>query len=239
MPEPASAPPTLSQESVHDSTEQVLREGRGAKPAVVVIRQGGRRAVVKDFSAAPWAIRQTYGRWLVGRECRIYRRLADTPGVPAFRGRLGPFAFAVDYVEGRTLKDTERADLRPEVFERLDQVFDAIHRRGVVHLDSHQKTNILLASDGQVYLLDFATALYLGTGALGQRLLVPLFGRPDRWGVLKLKARYCPNALTTAERRRLTWGERLAWLWPPQWVRALAKRWRRARRQRAERQAGS
>jgi hypothetical protein len=190
--------------------------------------------VVKDFSAAPWAIRHTYGRWLVGRECRIYRRLADTPGVPAFRGRLGPFAFAVDYVEGRTLKDADRAEMRPEVFDRLGRLFDAIHRRGVVHLDSHQKTNILLAPGGRVYLLDFATALYLGTGWLGRRVLVPLFGRPDRWGVLKLKARYCPDALTDAERRRLARAERLIGLWPPQWVRALAKRRRRRAQRRTE-----
>ncbi len=234
MSESSSAPPPLSRDPLSRGTERVLREGRGAKPAVVVIRQGGRRAVVKDFSTAPWLIRQTYGRWLVGRECRIYRHLDDTPGVPAFRGRLGPFAFAVDYVEGQTLKDLPRAEMRPEIFDRLDRLFDAIHRRGVVHLDSHQKTNILLAADGGVYLLDFATALYLGTGWLGQRLLVPLLGRPDRWGVLKLKARYCPDALTSGERRRLARARFLIGLWPPQWFRWLAKRWRRARREHRE-----
>lgn len=235
MAEPRPSHEPLSRQSLERCTEAVLRHASGVKPAIVLVRAAGRRAVVKDFAANPWLVRQTYGRWLVGRETRIYARLDGVDGVPVFRGRLDAYAFVVDYIDGKTLKVLDADEIPALAFDRLAGVFDQIHARGVVHLDSHQKTNILLSPDGRPYLLDFATALRLGTGWLGRRLLVPLLGRPDYWGVLKLKARYCPEALTDRERRRLRRGEALAWLWPPQWFRWLAKRLRHPRRRRKRR----
>ena len=230
MPHRTTDSPALRREDLPRLVLRVLRPATRVKPALLLVRAAERRLVVKDFSPAAWLVRHTYGRWLVRRECRIYARLAGVDGVPAFRGRLDPFAFAVDHVEGATLKDVPARDIPADAFERLRAVFGRIHGRGVVHLDSHQKTNIMLSPDGRVHLLDFATALYLGRGWLARRVLVPLLGRPDSWGVLKLKARYCPDALTHSERRRLRRAEALAWLWPPQWFRWLGKCLRRPRR---------
>ena len=223
MPHRTTDSPALRREDLPRLVLRVLRPATRVKPALLLVRAAERRLVVKDFSPAAWLVR---------RECRIYARLAGVEGVPAFRGRLDPFAFAVDHVDGATLKAVPGRDVPPDTFERLRAVFGRIHGRGVVHLDSHQKTNIMLSPDGRVHLLDFATALYLGRGWLARRVLVPLLGRPDSWGVLKLKARYCPDALTAAERRRLRRAEALAWFWPPQWFRWLAKCLRRPRRRR-------
>jgi len=225
--DPQPQAPPLTRATLAQSTAAVLRAATRTKPAILLVRDGTRRLVVKDFAPTAWHTRAVYGRWVIGHETRIYARLAGVEGVPAFHRRLDTYALAVEYVEGETLKDLSRQEIETAVFDRLAELFDRLHARGVVHLDSHQKTNILLTPDGRPYLLDFATALYLGRGWFGQRVLLPLFGGPDRWGILKLKNRYHPAALTEAERRRLHRGRITNWLWPPQWFRALGRLYRR------------
>lgn len=221
----------LSRSELASCTERVLRRGRGAKPAILLVGWGGRRLIVKDFAQAPWLVRNLYGRWIVGNEARIYARLEGVQGVPAFRGRVDAFAFAVDYVDASSLKARPRRSLPAAVFDRLGELQAALHRRGVVHLDAHQRKNILLTADGQPWLVDFATSLYLGTGWVGRKLLVPLLAPADRVGLQKLKARYCAERLPRVERRahRLRWA--LGWLWPH----TLLRRVRRALRRRARR----
>ena len=225
MPADAETPP-LSRETLAASTERVLRRGAGAKPAILLARWAGRQVIVKDFSRNSWFVRHLYGRWLVARETRVYARLGGVPGVPAFRGRLDALAFAVDRIEGATLKALPHRLITVQAFDELADLLDCLHERGVIHLDCHQKTNVVLSPDGRPHLVDFATALWVGTNWLSRRLLVPLLGRADRWGLLKLKARYHPEALTVDEIRRLRLTRMLAWLWPPALVRRLW-RWRR------------
>ena len=203
--------------------EQVLRPATRVKPAILLVRWGGRRVVVKDFSQNGWLLRNLYGRYIVAHECRVYRQLDGVEGVPSFHGRIGAYAFAVDYIEGTTLKQLGYANVPPAAFDLLARVFEELHRRGIVHLDAHQKTNVLVDGEGRPYLMDFATAICLGGGWLARRVLVPLLGRADWRGFLKLKARYCPEALTDAERRRwrLIWA--LGWLWPHTLLRRLLR----------------
>lgn len=229
----------LSRADLAQCVERVLRPARRAKPAILLVRCAGRRLAVKDFSQNPWLLRELYGRYVVARECRVYRALGGVAGVPPFYGRVDAYAFAVGYIEATTLKRLDREGVPACAFDRLQRLFAALHRRGVVHLDAHQKTNVLVDAGGEPYLMDFATALCLGRGWLARRVLVPLFGRADWRGFLKLKARYCPEALTRAERRRWRWIQALGWLWPPTLVRRLrrGRRRRRKRRQRLDREA--
>jgi hypothetical protein len=145
----------------------------------------------------------------------------------------------VDYIEGTTLKRLGRRRVPARVFQRLERLFEDVHRRGVVHLDAHQRTNVLVDEAGEPYLMDFATAFCLGRGWLARTVVVPLLARADWRGFLKLKARYCPEALTHSERRRWRWVHALGWLWPPTLVRRVRRqrRRRRKRRQRLDRQA--
>ncbi|NQT85317.1 hypothetical protein HQ560_01045 [bacterium] len=197
-------------------------------------RVDGRLAVVKDFSKAPWLVRHTYGRWLAARESRIYARLAGVEGVPALVGRVDGFAFAIEFVEAASLKEIPHCQIGPDVFESLERVLAGVHAAGVVHLDCHQKKNVLVTAEGRVYVVDFATSLFLGRNVLSRRVLVPLLARADRWGLLKLKRRYCPDALTPEETRELRWSEWLGWLWLPSLIRRLLP-WRRTRRHARER----
>jgi len=229
MPAPTADNPAVRRDHLADSTERVLRPASGAKPAILLVRIGGRQAIVKDFSRNAWLLRNIYGRWIVAHESRIYSHLDGVEGVPAFRGRLDAFAFATDFVGGRTLKALRRRSLGSEVFDRLAALHRALHSRGVVHLDSHQKRNILLAADGQPCLVDFATALYLGSGWLSRRVLVPLFAWADRLGLHKLKVRYCADAPKPAEARRGRLLYAIGWLWPYTAGRRLRRIWRRRR----------
>jgi hypothetical protein len=227
MPSASTQTGPLSRENLAACTQRVLRPASGAKPAILLARSEGRLVVVKDFAHNFWLLRHLYGRWVVAHETKIYGRLGGVDGVPAFRGRLDAFAFAVDFVGGSTLKELPRKSVATDAFERLAALHREIHARGVVHLDSHQKKNILLTDDGHVHLVDFATSLYVGTGWLGRTVLVPLLGRADRLGLHKLRGRYGAEDPTPEEarRRRLVWT--LECLWPPTALRRLRRRWRK------------
>jgi len=228
MPSPDSGSPVLTRGELVANTLRVVRPASGAKPAIILAQAGDHRVIVKDFAPCQWLMRSLYGRWVVGHETAIYQRLVGVEGVPAFRGRLDAFAFATDFVGGATLKEMRRKSVDADVFEQLDALHDAIHARGVVHLDAHQKKNILVTKDGRVHLVDFASSMYMGSGWLARRVVVPLLGRADRLGVHKLKARYCSQEATRGE----AWKRRVVWmvgnLWPVTAARRLY-RWLRRR----------
>jgi predicted Ser/Thr protein kinase len=216
----------LSRADLASCTEEVLRPCVRAKPAILLVRWGGRRLLVKDFSQNSWLLRHIYGRWIVAHETRIYTCLAGVAGVPAFRGRLDSFAFAVDYIEAPSLKALVRATVPAAVFDRLAALHASLHERGIVHLDSHQCSNILVTPEGDTFLVDFATSLRLGTGWLARKLLLPFFAWADRLGLRKLKARYSAERLPPAEARSHRLMRALGWLWPFTAVRRLRRHWR-------------
>mgnify|MGYP000088415484 CR=1 FL=1 len=223
----------LTRSELPDHTRRVLRGARGAKPSILLVEREGCRLIVKDFAQARWLVRHTYGRWIVANETRIYRHLAGVEGVPAFRGRIDAFAFAVDYVDAADLKSRRRKSLPGTVFDRLAELHAALHERGVVHLDAHQRKNILLTADGRPFLVDFATSLYLGTGWFSRRALIPFLAQADRLGLQKLRARYSADrqAPDEAQRHRVRW--MLGWLWPYTAVRRVKRILRRRARHRA------
>jgi predicted Ser/Thr protein kinase len=223
----------LTRENLAACTERVLRHAAGAKPAILLVRWAGRPLIVKDFSGNGWLLRHIYGRWIVAHETRLYTQLDGVAGVPVFRGRLDAFAFAVDYVEATTLHAHRRKAVPASVFDRIGELQERLHERGVVHLDSHQAKNILVTAAGEPYLIDFATSLYLGSGWLGRHLLVPFFARADRIGLLKVKARHCSEGFRPHEARRHRLLHLLGWFWPHTAIRRLQRR-RRRRLRRAQ-----
>jgi len=229
----ASDERVLTRQALPSCTLDVLRPHSGAKPAILLVQWGGTRLLVKDFARAPWLIRNLYGRWVVANETRIYRRLAGVRGVPAFHARLDRFAFAVEYIDAPSLKKWRKKTLPAAVFDRLAELQARLHERGVVHLDAHQRKNILLADDGQPFVVDFATSLYLGKGWVSRKLLLPFFARADRLGLAKLKARYSAEPPPPFEARRHTLRWAIGWLWPHTAIRRLRRIIRRRRRRAA------
>jgi serine/threonine-protein kinase len=99
------------------------------------------------------------------REARSAARLSH-PGVVAVydQGQDGGFVFlAMEYVQGRTLRDLirQRGRLTPrEALDVLEPVLSALgaaHRAGIVHRDVKPE-NVLLSDDGRVKVADFGLA---------------------------------------------------------------------------------
>jgi serine/threonine protein kinase len=182
----------LSRVNLVGCTRRTLSRGGWGNPDVLLVEVAGHELVVKDFAARAGWLRASFARWITAREVRAYQRLAGLPLVPRFIGSLDPLAFVVEYRPGRILTRS-LADSLPRGFvSELEAGIEAMHARGVAHLDLRHRSNILAGEDGHPVLLDFASAVCL---------------RPDgriSGGLLRLLARFDLRAL---EKWRLRLGD--------------------------------
>ncbi len=100
---------------------------------------------------------QWVGRFLAGHEEAIYAALAGLGGVPRWVERLSPVCYAIEYVEAVPLDHLETPP--PGFFDRLRELFQAVHARGVAYGDANKKSNILVTADGRPVLIDFQISL--------------------------------------------------------------------------------
>lgn len=167
-------------------------------------------------------------------EKAIYGVLAGVPGVPRWVGSLGTTGYAIEYVEARPLDH----DPPPPkgFFERLRTLFDEIHARGVGYCDANKRSNILIGSEGEPFLVDYQIAIrrrddwpwplrQLAEAAF--KYIV----KKDLYHICKHKRRIYPDELTPEEDRlsRRRTGLHLL-------HRKLTKSWRRLRRRFLSRQ---
>jgi len=137
----------------------LLRDGRWANARVMRVRIDGRDWVVKDFAPRAWWVRNTIGRWFVRRELSTLRRLQGIDGVPPDAFRLDAYAIAFGYLDGETLGRVDPARQTPDYFAALEALMQAVHTRGIVHLDTRGTGNVLMRADGAPALIDFQSAL--------------------------------------------------------------------------------
>ena len=100
---------------------------------------------------------QWVGRLLADHEEAIYAALAGLGGVPRWVERLSPVCCAIEYVEAVPLDHLETPP--PGFFDRLRELFQAVHARGVAYGDANKKSNILVTADGRPVLIDFQISL--------------------------------------------------------------------------------
>ena len=168
---------------------EVLSAGHGFQADVLLLETPGGPVVVKDFRNRSWWFARTLGRWLCAREVRAYARLAGLSVVPRMIQRLDAFAFAVEYRPGTLLSRSLRGRTSPGFMAELEQGLEAIHERGVVHLDLRHRSNVLAGDDGHPVILDFASALCLRPGSRRLRWLT----RFDRLALEKWRVRLEPT----------------------------------------------
>jgi hypothetical protein len=191
-----------------------------SKADIVVYRSPRGEFAIKDYAPRPWLVRNTLGRWLVRRECRAYAAAAGAPGLPRFRGRQGPFAFAVDWIDALPLAASAAGEVEPARFDRLLEIVDGLHRRGVALADLNYR-DVLLSDDGSMHVIDLAAAWVLGErpGRVRRRLFEH-FRQADRFSVARLRARFVGEAAATAVAKAdpevLAWhrrARRIKWIW--------------------------
>lgn len=168
---------------------------------VLLTAPDGVKFVMKDWSARPTPIRQTWCTIAARREIKVYEKLRGMAGVPQLISEL-KFGFIMEWLDARPLPRRKMRDiLGLEFFENLEKLVYEMHLRGVAHGDLRRR-NILRGVDGYPRLIDFETAVHAGNAPDGGRVFKSLCVI-DHITVMKIKARYFPENLTADEQNRL------------------------------------
>ncbi len=214
--QPASGHPSICPERI------LIHRGGVFNARIYRIHRPGNPAVVeKDFSEAPWAVRNTVGRFLIWREVRYLRRLSDVGIVPGHVARLSPFCLQEDFCGSKTLRTllqhapdsaSRSGILSVDYFRRLYEGVLEVHRHRVVHLDLHNLRNILVLPGERPILIDWQSAV---STRLLPRPLRRLLEEIDMNGLLKALNKFHPEEMTDAWMKRLHHASivrRLFWL---------------------------
>ncbi len=154
-----------------------------------------RTTIVRDTESAPIWI-GWLARLLLRREARVLAALDDLDGVPELleqtRSRL-----VRSYLAGDPMQTARPDD--PDYYRRAFALLRALHGRNVVHNDLAKEPNLLVREDGSPAFLDFQ----LGWAPRRRGRLFRALAYEDLRHLLKHKRTYCPDALTTRQRRIL------------------------------------
>jgi hypothetical protein len=194
--------PDLTYDQAIANLEKVLIKGGFYKADVFITRDDGRRFVVKDYSRKGFWERNIVGRIVIGREASAYAALSGVAGLPRYYKRLSPFTLAVEYLEGKDLGGFDRGAIKPDMILQFERIVNDLHARGWVHLDLHRRTNILIV-EGNVFVVDLASAFHAGRVPLIGRCLTGLIGLADQLSLIKMKTVFTPELMSVREQRWL------------------------------------
>lgn len=139
----------------------ILHQGRFANAIIFRYRDDSQDIVIKDYSHCSPLIRHTIGRFFIIREAKALRRLQGMSGVTPKKLKLGKLMLAYSYIEGTPLTKlkNQHRKLSPDFFHDMEMMVREMHRRGVVHLDLRNLSNILYGHDGRPYFIDFQSSM--------------------------------------------------------------------------------
>lgn len=186
-----------------------LKRMRIYGPDVRLIERDGQILVEKTYRDRPLPVR-TAGRLLVQWEAFIYGKIQGIRGIPSVVPGSDAYTLTTSFMGGHNLR-TRGIIPHRTYFDRLERLIDDVHSRGVIHLDMRNRRNYGMDDQGEPYLVDFASSIYLP----GKGLLWRLLRGIDRMGYLKVKAKLYPDLLTDNELRDCTRGKTLSRLWLP------------------------
>lgn len=195
---------------------ELLSRGSRFKPAVyrADAPDGSGEVILKDCATVPaWS--RPLARWLMRREARMLGRLHGLEGFPPLRARIDRDSYAVGALAGQAL-DREHVEADPRgLADQLRQRVEAMHARGVYHLDLRQRQNLLVDEEGTLNVVDFGAAL--APWGPARWIFGALLASVDRAAALKYLARYAPQELTEEEARRFLRGLfwRRLWIFSP------------------------
>ncbi|MCE5278320.1 MAG: hypothetical protein ABFD92_20910 [Planctomycetaceae bacterium] len=151
---------------------------------------------------------QALGQWQRGHEQAIYKALAGVAGIPAWVGLVGDWGYAIEFVPGLPLDHVEAPPRG--YFDRMRQLLDDVHARGVAYGDGNKRSNMLVGPHGEPYLIDYQIS-FRRRGDLPWPLRTMIdraadyFMRKDIYHLYKHKRRMCPQELTAEEEELSRW----------------------------------
>ena len=165
----------------------MFHEGERDKADLLLFERDGESLIVKDFKCKPAWVR-TVGRVMISREVRAYEKLGTMPGIPRFAGRVDSHALAIERIEGTPLAFApDRTVDGVGKLRQLREILDRIHRAGIVHLDLRGRENVILDRRGRIYVVDFASAIWLRPGGWLNRWFFGWLEMMDKAAYLKWK----------------------------------------------------
>lgn len=178
-----------------------IHVGKGFQSSVYLVEWKGELVAVKDYATSPKWFRRFVAPLLIGREVRALRHLNGTPGIPPLVGRVDRLSFAMAFVEGTPISTFGRGELSPEVFPRIAQAVAGMHAKGVAHGDLKRRSNLILAPDGSVRIIDFAASV-VARGPISRRLMQAVAEVDDK-SLPRLKRFVAPELLTEEDKWKL------------------------------------
>ena len=178
-----------------------IHVGQGFQSSVTLVEWQGELVAVKDYATSPPWFRRFVAPILVRREVRALRFLKGTPGIPRFIARVDRLAFAMEFAEGTPISTFSRGELAPEVFLRIAETVAGMHAKGVAHGDLKRRSNLLLSSDGSVWIIDFAASV-VARGPISRRLMRAVAEVDDK-SLPRLKRFVAPELLTEEDKWKL------------------------------------
>ncbi len=190
------------------------RGQRRRQADLFVLRWGGRDALLKDFSARSFLLRQTWGRLVTRREVRILRQIRGVSGVPEILATVGSCGFLMARLPAQPMPRPSEPPPPLMFFKAATDLLRSLHSLGISHGDL-RRPNLMVDAQGRPYLVDFATAVAVGSGCLSflKRPLYRCFAALDDYGLVRLKAEFYPDSLSAEEAWRLghpPWFQRAA-----------------------------
>ncbi|MDD4108251.1 MAG: hypothetical protein PHH93_05990, partial [Prolixibacteraceae bacterium] len=139
----------------------VLKEGRIANATVLRYKGELHDLVIKDFSGSPLIIRLILGRYFIRREAASLIKLSGISSVPKNAIIISPYTLAYNFIEGSILPCYKHRKLEKKFFLTLEKQINDIHKRGVIHMDLRCYRNIVVGIDGNPYIIDFQSSIFL------------------------------------------------------------------------------
>ena len=201
----------------------ILRRPTNTRPTVWLVEENSARAIVKDFSTNRFLFRNTFGRFLVWREAKAYKKMNGLRGVPLLYRVVDGLALIIEEIPGMDLEEAENGtELPGGFFDALKEVVDGFHERGVAHCDLKRAANILVGDDGNPYIIDWAAAIFRNECRIPPfNFIYRRFLLDDYNAITKRKLRLSPELITPEE--RATYDHRS---WPERAIRGFRNRLR-------------
>lgn len=181
----------------------LLKRGRGVfQPDLWVVDADGEPRVWKTWRRKNTIERCLYGKRLARREGEILQRLSDLEGLPRFLSHPDPWTIEMTLLDAEPVPEVkEGGGLTAVYFDRLWELLDGMHQRGINHGDLRRKNLMRAPGDASTpRMLDFTQSFSFTPPVVGIRArLLREAIRVDRVTFLKLKRWYLGRACLTPE----------------------------------------